>query len=62
MNKAEENYVDHEVRVRVLEVTHKEIRDGLKALDTKMDYQFRWLVGLLFGLFGALLLTKLLTW
>lgn len=67
MNKAEENYIDHEVRVRVLEGTTKEIKDTLirledkmdntfKYLSGKMDSHFKWILATILTLFGGIIL------
>lgn len=63
MNKSEENFIDHEVRVRVVELGIKSLRDDIKHMDIKMDSHFKWVLGTIIGqialtitLFGGLIL------
>jgi hypothetical protein len=42
MNKEQESYIEHEVRIRVLEGTNKDIKDTLIRLEDKIDSHFKW--------------------
>jgi hypothetical protein len=42
MNKAEENYIEHEVQIRVLNEINKDIKNVLIRLEEKMDSHFKW--------------------
>lgn len=66
MNKTEENYIDHEVRIRVQEGIYKEVRDTLVRLDGKIDSHFYWTLSTLFllivtviSLFGGSILLQI---
>lgn len=56
MNKAEENYIEHEVRIRVVEEVHKDIKISLNNIETKMDSQFKWILATVLSLFGGIIL------
>jgi len=63
MNKNEENYINHEVRVRVVELGIKSLRDDIKHIDNKMDSHFKWVLGTIFAqtamtitIFGGIIL------
>lgn len=63
MNKCEENYIDHEVRIRLQEGIYKEVRDNIKHLDNKIDSHFHWVLGTILAqmamtitLFGGIIL------
>ena len=49
--KENENYIDHEVRIRIQEGVYKEVRDSIKELQQKVDSHFKWLLGTMLGLF-----------
>ena len=55
MTTSNENYIDHEVRLRVQESVHKEIRDSLKHLEGKVDSHFKWMLGTMLGLFVGII-------
>jgi hypothetical protein len=55
MSKTEENYIDHEVRVRVLEGTTKDIKDTLVRLEDKIDSHFKWNLSTMLMLIVAVL-------
>lgn len=52
MNKPEENYIDHEVRIRLLE----ELVGDVKEMRIEMRENFRWTTGLMITLFGGIIL------
>jgi hypothetical protein len=61
-------YVDHEVRIQLVESYIKDMKDSFKHLENKMDSQFKWVIGTFFGtivtiiaMFGGVIITKLLT-
>jgi len=41
MKKTTENYIEHEVRIRFLEETMKDVKTLLTSMDSKMDNQFK---------------------
>ncbi len=45
-----EQYIDHEVRVRLLEKIAEGIDRRFDKLESKMDSQFHWVLGTLFTL------------
>jgi hypothetical protein len=51
----EENYINQEVRIRLLEELIKENKDNFKHLDQKMNSQFL----IILGIFLTALVTKL---
>jgi hypothetical protein len=56
-----EQYIDHEVRMRVSESSIAEIKHGFKHLENKLDSQFRWTLGIIITLFGSMIVTKIFT-
>lgn len=59
----EENYVDHEVRIRMVENAIVSIDKKFDKLESKMDSQFHWVLGTILGqiamtvtLFGGIIL------
>jgi len=66
-------YIDHEVRIQILEDVVKKIDYRFEKIDqrfehmeNKMDSQFKWIIGTLVGtmlstiaMFGGVILTKL---
>lgn len=56
----DEKQIDQEVRIRVLEKVAEDIRTTLHHLDTKMDSQFKWIMGIMITMFGGLILTKII--
>lgn len=55
MNKTEENYIDHEVRIRLLQNIAEKIDVRFNHMETKMDSNFRWTIGTI----GALMISVL---
>jgi|GEM_PF-3480728 hypothetical protein len=53
-----EEYVDHEVRIRLLEKIAASIDKRFEHLENKIDSHFKWNVGIMLTLFGSLLVTK----
>lgn len=58
-----ESYIDHEVRLRMIEEVNKDIKSELKELRKDMRNQFLWtlgtiitLVGGVLGIFGSIVL------
>jgi hypothetical protein len=67
MIKSEESYIEHEVRIRVMEGVHKDIKDTLATIKQDMKSQFHWTITMIFtillaiiGLFGASIIAKLI--
>lgn len=58
MDDKQEQYIDHEVRLRVKEGIIKDIKDTLGRLDDKMDNQFKWIIGIIVTMFLTFLFTK----
>jgi hypothetical protein len=58
----DEKLFNHEVRITVIEELAKDTREILRHMDSKMDTQFKWTIGLLITFFGGVILhlTKLL--
>ncbi len=50
MNNSEQNYIDHEVRIRLLEKIAEGIDKRFDKLELKMDSQFHWVLGTIFTL------------
>lgn len=48
INKDMEKFIEHEVRIRILEEVAKDIRDSIKNMNTKIDSHFLWIIGLVF--------------
>ena len=46
-NLKEEAYINHEVRIRVIEELAKDIRDKMSKMDSKMNSQFMFIIGLI---------------
>lgn len=53
MNSSDKLYVDHEVRIRMLEEIGKEV----KEIKSEMHSHFRWIMGTMISLFGATFLS-----
>jgi uncharacterized membrane protein YjjP (DUF1212 family) len=51
MSKEPEIYIQHEVRIRVLEKIAEDTKEILRHMDTKMDSQFKWIIASIVGLF-----------
>jgi hypothetical protein len=69
MNKENEQYIDHGVRIRIQEQNSIDLRNDMKQLkddvmnnirhmDLKLDSQFKWTLGIMVTLFGGLIITK----
>lgn len=58
--KETEHYIDHEVRVRLLEKLCEKIDFRFQHLENKMDNQFKWTIGIMITMFGSLIITKLI--
>lgn len=63
----QEQYIDHEVRIRVLQEIASDTKSVLKSLEdkldsyqlhveTKMDNQFKWIIATILTLFGGIIL------
>lgn len=57
MNEA---HIDHEVRIRLMEELNKRVELRFDHLDSKMDNQFKWIIGTIITMVGGLILTKLI--
>ena len=67
MNSSDQLYIDHEVRIQLLQELVKDNKEEMKGFRQEMNSNFRWTIGMfmtilvaMIGLFGGLLLTKLL--
>jgi hypothetical protein len=67
MNSSDQLYVNHEVRLQLLEESIKENKEVMKGFQNEMHSNFRWTITMfmtilvaIITLFGGLLLTKLL--
>jgi hypothetical protein len=54
-----EKKIDHEVRIRLLEKIADSIIRRFVHLEDKIDNHFNWIIAIMIGLFGGLLITKL---
>jgi hypothetical protein len=65
----DEQFIDHEVRLRVNEECIKDlkqsckdirqdIKDVMQHVDNKLDSQFKWTIGIMITMFVGLILTK----
>lgn len=67
MNNSDQLYVNHEVRLQLLEEAFKDNKEVMTGFRNEMHSNFRWTVTMfmtilvaIIALFGGLLLTKLL--
>jgi hypothetical protein len=71
MNEETQQYIEHEVRLRVQEQNSIDLRNDMKQfkddvmnsvrhLDLKLDSQFKWTIGIMITMFGGLIITKLI--
>lgn len=51
-------YVDHEVRIRLMEELNKRVELRFDRIDEKMDNQFKWIIGTIITMIGGLIITK----
>lgn len=51
-------YVDHEVRIRLMEELNKRVELRFDRIDEKMDNQFKWIIGTIVTMIGGLIITK----
>ncbi len=69
MNKDDERWIEHEVRLRVqgrineknetkFESMQSDFNRIFDKLDSKIDSHFKWTIGIMITLFGSLILTK----
>jgi hypothetical protein len=49
-------YVDHEVRVKMLEQMAVKIDNRFDRLEAKIDSNFLWMIGLIISMFGGVIL------
>ena len=56
----EEKYIDHEVRIRLMEELNKRVELRFDKIDEKMDNQFKWIIGTIVTMIGGLIITKLI--
>ena len=56
MKSSDEIYIDHEVRVRLLEDIAAKIDKRFDNIDAKIERQFYWFMGTLLSLFGGIIL------
>jgi hypothetical protein len=55
-----DKFIDHEVRIRVMEEMSKRIEKRFDIIDAKMDNQFKWIIGTIITMIGGLIVTKLI--
>jgi hypothetical protein len=53
-----EEYIDHEVRVRLLENICDKIDTRFQHLENKLDNQFKWTIGIIVTTFIGMIVTK----
>lgn len=53
-------FIDHEVRLRVLEQLSEKTFHILERLENKMDNQFKWIIGTIITMIGGLIVAKVL--
>jgi hypothetical protein len=53
MNKDTESYIEHEVRIRLLEKISEKIDIRFENLENKIDSHFKWTLGTMIALFGS---------
>ncbi|CAB4133968.1 hypothetical protein UFOVP265_55 [uncultured Caudovirales phage] len=51
MNTTQENYINHEVRIRLQESKHEDISKTLIRLEQNMDSQFKCIIGTILTIF-----------
>ncbi len=51
-------YIDHEVRIRLMEELNKRVEIRFDKIDEKMDNQFKWIIGTIITMIGGLIITK----
>jgi len=67
MNKTEDSYIEHEVRIRMVENAiidinkrfesmETEMRTGIRVLLDKIDSNFHWTLGIMFTFMGGIIL------
>lgn len=59
MNNEIEQYISHEVRIRLLEKLCDRIDSRFEHLESKIDNQFKWTIGIMITMFGGLIISKL---
>lgn len=60
INQEIEKFIDHDVRIRVMEELSKRIEKRFDTIDAKMDNQFKWIIGTIITMIGGLIVTKLI--
>jgi hypothetical protein len=55
----EQQYIEHEVEIRVLKEKTDGILSRLDKMDSKMDNQFKWIIGTIVTMVGGLLIKSL---
>jgi hypothetical protein len=56
MSKSEENYIEHEVKIRLQDEKYQIMQRTLDKIDSKMDSQFKWIIGTIITMFGGIIL------
>jgi hypothetical protein len=54
----EQDFISHEVRIRLLEKISETNERRFDRLETKIDSHFKWTLGIMITMFGGLILTK----
>ena len=52
--------IETEVRIRLLERIAESIEKRFEHLESKLDSQFKWTVGIMITMFGGLIIAKLI--
>lgn len=60
LKMTEEKMIDQKVRIRLLERIAADINSTFRHLDTKLDSQFKWTIGIMITMFGGLIIAKLI--
>lgn len=55
LTKDQQNYIEHEVRIRLMEDKHQSFEKRFDKLEAKIDSQFHWILGTILGLIGILI-------
>jgi hypothetical protein len=53
-------YINHEVRIQLLEDLNAQFKNRFDKIDEKMDNQFKWIIGTIITMIGGLILTKII--
>lgn len=54
-NESEEKYIEHEIRMRIVESRNGEFIETFRRLEGKIDSHFKWMIGTMIGIILATL-------